>query len=122
MTYSLTQRKALSLPFVFALENDVPLGSTRAMLMFDHGLMGDLEVVQTGEDVRFGDGGHFGERDPRAFVVRCECRAGRSSKSTGELGCPGRVQVVAVIARCELLDVGEIDSAADSTECGAESA
>jgi len=122
MTHSLAQRKALSLPFVFALEDDVPLGSTWAMLMFDHGLMGDLEVVQTSEDVGFGDCGHFGERDPRTFVVGCECGAGRSSKSTDELGCPGVIQVVAVIVRCELLDIGVIDSAADSTKRGAESA
>jgi hypothetical protein len=88
------------------------------VFMLDNGLVSDLEVVQTCEDIRFRDGRHFGKGDSRAFVVRCKVGASCGNESPGGVVGPGVDQVV----MRELVDVGTVDSAADSTECGAESA
>ena len=50
--------------------------------------------------------------------MRCKVRASCSNESPGGVVGPGVDQVV----MRELVNVGTVDSVADSTECGAESA
>jgi len=41
-TYSLTKRETLAIPLLFALEDYIPFGSSRAVLMLDHSFVRDL--------------------------------------------------------------------------------
>jgi hypothetical protein len=67
-TYSLAERKALAIPLLPALKDYVPFGSSWTVLMLDHRFVSDLELVQTSDDIVFGDGRHLRERNTRPFV------------------------------------------------------